>query len=84
MPQWTKKILRKKGEIGTVTNVTEDADIKAPKLLEIIEATDPKVAKTGERIQFMHDASEEDEGLFYWLEGRIQQRETKTSRAKKT
>ena len=33
--------------------------------------------------QFMHDASEEDEGLFYWLEGRIQQRVTKTSRAKK-
>ena len=31
----------------------------------------------------MHDASEEDEGLFYWLEGRIQQRVTKTSRAKK-
>ena len=31
----------------------------------------------------MHDASEEDEDLFYWLEGRIQQRVTKTSRAKK-
>ena len=31
----------------------------------------------------MHDASEEDEGLFYWLEGRIQQRVTKLSRAKK-
>ena len=74
--------MRKKGEIGTVTNATEDADIKAPKLLEFIEATDPKVAKTGERIQFMHDASEEDEGLFYWLEGRVQQGVTKTSRAK--
>ena len=47
------------------------------------EATDPKVAKPGERIQFMQDASGEDEGLFYWLEGRIQQRVTKTSRAKK-
>ena len=43
MPQWTKKILRKKGEIGTVTNAPEDADIKAPKLLDLIEATDPKV-----------------------------------------
>ena len=41
------------------------------------EATDPKVAKAGDRIQFLHDASEEDEGLFYWLEGRIQQRVTK-------
>ena len=60
MPQWTKKILRKKGVIGTVTNATEDADIEAPKILEFIEATDPKVAKTGERIQFMHDASEEE------------------------
>ena len=58
MPQWTKKILRKKGEIGTVTNATEDADIKAPKLLKFLEATDPKVAKTGERIQFMHYTSD--------------------------
>ena len=30
----------------------------------------------------MHDATE-DEGLFYWLEGKILQRVTKTSRAKK-
>ena len=37
MPQWTKKILRKKGGIGTVANATEDADIKAPKLMEFIE-----------------------------------------------
>ena len=83
MPQWTKKILRKKGGIGTVTDATEDADIKAPKLLEFIEATDPRIAKAGERIQFMHDTTEGEEGLFYWLEGRIQQRITKLSRAKK-
>ena len=31
----------------------------------------------------MHDASEGEEGLFYWLEGRIQRRVTKASRAKK-
>ena len=50
--------MRKKREIGTVTNATEDADIKAPKLLKFLEATDPKVAKTGERIQFMHYTSD--------------------------
>ena len=67
MPQWTKKILRgKKGEIGTVTDAPEGSDIKASKLLEFIEASDPKVAKAGEIVQFMHDAKE-DEGLFYWL-----------------
>ena len=72
MPQWTKKILRKKGGIGTVANATEDADIKAPKLMEFIEVTDPSVAKAGERIQFVHDTTEGEEGLVYWLEGRIQ------------
>ena len=77
MPQWTKKILRgKKGEIGTVTDATEGADIKAPKLLEFIEVSDPKFAKAGERVQFMHDASEEDEGLFYWFKGKILQKVT--------
>ena len=49
--------ITEEGEIGTVTNATKDADIKALKLLEFKEATDPKVAKVGERIQFMHDAS---------------------------
>ena len=69
MPQWTKKILRgKKGEIGTVTDATEGSDIKAPKLQEFIEVSDPKVAKAGEIVQFMHDVKE-DEGLFYLLEG---------------
>ena len=49
--------------------------------MEFIEVTDPKVAKAGQRIQFMHDATEE--GLIYWLQGRIQRRITKLSRAKK-
>ena len=48
MPQWTKKILRgKKGEIGTVTVAPEGSDVKATKLLEFIEVSDPKVAEAG-------------------------------------
>ena len=83
MPQWTKKILRRKGGKGTVTDATENTDIKAPQLMEFIEVSDPKVAKAGLRIQFMHDATDEEEGPVYWLEGRIQRRITKLSRAKK-
>ena len=70
MPQWTKKILQdKKGEI------------KVSKLLDFIEVLDPKVAKAGEIVRFMHDAKE-DKGLFYQLEGKILQRVTKASREK--
>ena len=83
MPQWTKKILRgKKGEIGTITDATEGSEGKVSKLLDFIEVPDPKVAKAGEIVRFMHDASE-DEGLLYWLEGKILQRVTKASRAKR-
>ena len=44
--------------------------------------TDPKAAKTGEIVRFMHDAKEND-GLFYWLEGKILGRVTKASRSKR-
>ena len=55
MPQWTKKILRgKKGEIGIVTVAPEGSDVKAPKLLEFIEVSDPKVAKAGEIVQLVY------------------------------
>ena len=56
--------------IGTSSNVTEGSDIKVPKLLDFIEVSDPKAAKAGEIVRFMHDAKEND-GLFYWLEGKI-------------
>ena len=42
-------------------------DIKAPRLMEL---SNPKEAKAGLRIQFMHD---EGEGTVYWLEGTIEQ-----------
>ena len=37
MTQWTKRILRRKGGKGTVTNAEEDSDVKATKLMEFIE-----------------------------------------------
>ena len=55
MPQWTKRILRRKGGKGTVTDAAEDSDVKAPRLMKFIEVPDPKDAKTGLRIQFMHN-----------------------------
>ena len=83
MPQWTKKILRgTKGEIGTITDATEGSEGKVSKLLDFMEVPDPKVAKAGEIVRYMHDTSE-DEGLLYWLEGKILQKVTKTSRAKR-
>ena len=54
---------------------------KVSKPLDFIEVSDPKVAKAGDIVRIMHDAKEE-EGLFYWLEGRILQRVMKASRAK--
>ena len=44
MTQWTKKILRRKGGKGTVTNAEDEKDVKATKLMEFIEVTDPKDA----------------------------------------
>ena len=71
MPQWTKRILRRKGGKGTGTDAAEDSDVKAPRLMEFIEVSDPRDAKAGLRIQFMHD------------EGTIEQRITKLPRAKR-
>ena len=78
MTQWTKRILRRKGGKGTVTDAAEDSDVKAPRLMKFIEVSDPKDAKAGLRIQFMHD---EGEGTVYWLERTIERRITKLSRA---
>ena len=47
MPQWTKRILRRKGGKGTVTDAAEDSDIKAPRLMEFIEVS--KESITAER-----------------------------------
>ena len=55
MTQWTKKILRRKGGKGTVTNAEDDSDVKATKLMEFIEVTDPKEAEKGLQIRFMYD-----------------------------
>ena len=43
MPQWTKRILRRKGGKGTVTDAAEDSDVKAPRLMKFIEVSDPKM-----------------------------------------
>ena len=58
MTQWTKKILRRKGGKGTVTNAEEDSDVKATKLMKFIEVTEPKDAVKGLPIRFMHDHGE--------------------------
>ena len=63
-----------------MTNAAEDSDVKATRLMEFIEVSDPKDAKQGLRIQFMHD---EGKGTVYWLEGTIEQRITKLPRAKR-
>ena len=80
MIQWTKKILRRKNGQGTVTNTEEGSDVKATKLMEFIEATDPKEAKKGIKIRFMHDLGQ---GTVYWLEGEIEERLTKYNKARK-
>ena len=69
MTQWTKKILRWRDGKGTVTNAEEESDVKATKLMEFIEATEPKDAAIGLTIRFMHDLGE---GTVYWLEGEIE------------
>ena len=71
--EWTRRILRKKGGKGTITDTEDGNDVKATKLMEFIEAAHPKVAKIGVKIRFMHDL----DGTVYWLEGIIQDRLTK-------
>ena len=80
MTQWTKKILRRRNGKGTVTNAEEGSDVKATKFMEFIEVTEPSEAKKGITIRFMHDLGE---GTVYWLEGEIEQRITKISKARK-
>ena len=55
MTHWTKKILRRKGGKGTVTNAQDEKDVKATKLMEFIEVTDPKEAVKGLKIRFMYN-----------------------------
>ena len=69
MTQWTKKILRRRDSKGTVTNAEEGSDVKATKLMEFIEVTDPSDAKKVITIRFMHDLGE---GTLYLLEGEIE------------
>ena len=80
MTQWTKTILRRKGGKGTVTNAEDENDVKATKLMEFIEVTDPKEAVKGLQIRFMYDHGE---GTVYWLEGTVEQRLTKPSKPKR-
>ena len=54
--------------------------MKATKLMEFIEVTEPSEAKKGITIRFMHDLGE---GTVYWLEGEIEQRLTKITKARK-
>ena len=83
MSQWAKRILRgRKGGKGTSSDVTEGSDAKVPKFLDQIEISDSKAAKAGETVRFLYDAKEND-GLFYWLEGKILERVTKASRSKR-
>ena len=77
--QWTRRILRKNGGKGTITDTEDGKDVKATKLMEFIEASHPKEAKIGVKIRFMHDL----DGTVYWLEGIIQDRLTKYKKAQK-
>ena len=47
---WTRRILRKKDGKGTVTDTEDGKDVKATKLMEFIEASEPKQAKIGVKI----------------------------------
>ena len=80
MTQWTRRILRRRNGKGTVTNTEEGSDVKATKLMEFIEASNPSEAKKGITIRFMHDLGE---GTVYWLEGKIEERLTKYTKARK-
>ena len=80
MTQSTKKISRRKGGKGTVTNAEDEKDVKATKLMEFIEVTDPKEAVKGLQIRFMYNHGD---GTVYWLEGTVEQRLTKLTKAKR-
>ena len=77
-PTAVSKTIKENDKVHRSNELNES---KVSKQLDFIEVSDPKVAKTGEIVRFMHDAKE-DEGLFYWLEGKILQRVTKASRVK--
>ena len=71
--------MRKKDGKGIVTDTEDGKDVKVTKLMEFIEASEPKQAKIGVKIRFMHDL----EGTVYWLEGVIEDRLTKYKKAYK-
>ena len=51
MASWAKGILRsKKGEVGTISDMTEGADDKVPKFLDQIERSDPEKVETGQKL----------------------------------
>ena len=72
------KAIEEDGNIHRRNNLNRP---KVSKPSDFTETSDPKAAKVGDVVRFMHDAKE-DRGLFYLLEGRIAQRVTKASRAK--
>ena len=72
--------MRRRDGKGTVTNAEEGSDVKATKLMDFIEVTEPSEAKKGITIRFMYDLGE---GTVHWLEGEIEQRITKISKARK-
>ena len=77
--EWTRRILRKNGGKGTITDTEDGKDVKATKLMEFIEASHLKEAKIGVKIRFTHDLEE----TVYWLKGIIQDRLTKFKKAQK-
>ena len=51
MASWAKRILRsKKGEVGTISDMTEGADDKVPKFLDQIERSDPEKLKLDKKL----------------------------------
>ena len=72
--------MRRRNGKGTVTNTEEGSDMKSTKLMEFIEASAPSQAKKGVKIRFMHDLGE---GTVYWLEGDIEKRLMKYTKAQK-
>ena len=64
---------------GTITDTEDGKDVKATKRMEFIAATNPKEAKIGVKIRFMHYL----EGTVYWLKGIIEDRLTKYKKAQK-
>ena len=50
-----QQLMRKKDGKWTVTDTEDGKDVKVTKLMDFIEASEPKQAKTGVKIRFMHD-----------------------------